>query len=109
MGEAFHDFLGLDGMASEPVPAVASEIERSAVLTLALEDMIPDARGEIVIRNEASSRIALVSDQAVVGNGIESSHVTGAGIDVGGFAYCSFVGGVTVYYPADHHFMVIPP
>ncbi len=92
---------GLDapsGVAETSAPA--------ATLSLSLADLIPDAHNEIVILDGSGNNLAVVTDSAVASHGISGDHVTAAGLDVSGFAYCTFVGGVTVFYPATHQLTV---
>jgi len=86
---------------AEPANPVPSE-----TLTLALGDLIPDARNEVVILDGSSHEIALVTQDAVSAQGFAEAHVTVTGLDVSGFAYCIFEGGVTVFYPATHRLIV---
>ena len=78
----------------------------AATLTLSLGDLIPDARNEIVILDGSGHDIAVVTGDAVSTHGIADAHVTAAGLDVSGFAFCTFEGGVTVFYPATHRLVV---
>jgi len=89
--------------APAPPPADAAG---DATLTLALEDLIPDARGEIVILDHSGQDITMVTHEGVAAQGVEDAHVTAAGLDVSGFSYCTFEGGITVFYPATHHLLV---
>src|SRR5437879_11588068 len=76
-------------------------------LTLLLEDLVPDARGEIVILSAGDHDITVVTDQPVANQGLQSAHVTYAGLDVSGFSYCTFASGVTVFCPSTHHLVVL--
>lgn len=76
------------------------------LLTLSLEDLIPDARGEVVILSDAGHDIAVVTHEPVASQGIETLHVMDSGLDVSGFGYCTFAGGLTVFYPPTHRLLV---
>src|SRR5882672_7132393 len=76
-------------------------------LTLLLDDLVPDARGEIVILSDGDHDITVVTDQPVADQGLQSAHVTDAGLDVSGFSYCTFASGVTVFCPSTHHLVVL--
>jgi hypothetical protein len=95
-----------------PVPgdqllvAAAPETGRDT-LTLLLEDLVPDARGEIVILSAGDHDITVVTDQPVANQGLQSAHVTDAGLDVSGFSYCTFASGVTVFCPSTHQLVVL--
>lgn len=78
----------------------------AATLSLSLADLLPDAHNEIVILDGSGSSLAVVTDHAVVSHGISGDHVTASGLDVSGLAYCTFEGGVTVFYPATHRLIV---
>jgi hypothetical protein len=76
------------------------------LLTLSLDDLIPDARGEVVILSDAGPDIAVVTSEPIAGQGVETAHVTASGLDVSGFSYCTFAGGITLFYPASHRLLV---
>ncbi|HKR18766.1 MAG TPA: hypothetical protein VJS41_01350 [Stellaceae bacterium] len=78
----------------------------AGTLSLSLSDLIPDAHNEIVILDGSGGDLAVVTDNAVASHGISGDHVTVSGLDVSGFAYCTFDGGVTVFYPATHRLIV---
>jgi hypothetical protein len=84
-----------------PIAAPAGEL-----LTLTLDDLIPDTHGEVVILSDAGHDIALVTQQPVASQGIEASHVTATGLDVSGYAYCTFADGLTLFYPPSQRFFV---
>ncbi len=88
-----------------PLPEHANPIP-SETLTLALGDLIPDARNEVVILDGSSHDIAVLTQDTILAQGIAETHVTVIGLDVSGFAYCTFEGGVTVFYPATHRLIV---
>lgn len=79
--------------------AAASEDDDSVVL--ALEDLMPDQSGEIVLLSEDDLAISLISGQTVTGQGIAESHVTAGGVDVTGHHVYHFEGGITLYSPHD--------
>ena len=68
-------------------------------LTLSLRELLPDAGGEVVIHNQAGTDVTVLTDDPVTEHGLKANHVTRAGHDVSGFAYCRFAGGITVFYP----------
>lgn len=103
-------------MEEQPAPSVAPRASASApdpaeagrdMLTLLLEDLVPDARGEIVILSDGNHDITVITDQPVADQGRQSAHVTDAGLDVSGFSYCTFASGVTVFCPSTHHLVVL--
>ncbi len=79
---------------------------RGETLTLTMEDLIPDARGEIVILNETGQDIAVVTADSIAAHGVESSHTTALGMDVSGFSYCTFASGLTIFYPSSQRLLI---
>ncbi len=90
------------------IGAGASQALLEDYIALSLEDLIPDAQGEVVIRNETGQGIAIVTNHPVVEQGVSGEHLTTAGIDVTGHAYCKFEGGPTLFYPGDQTLLVTP-
>jgi hypothetical protein len=84
-------------------PASDREDEK---LTLSLKELLPDEGGEVVIHNQAGADVTVLTDDPVTARGIEPDHITRAGHDVSGFAYCRFAGGITVFYPRSHSFCI---
>lgn len=79
---------------------------KDEMLTLSLKELLPDEGGEVVIHNQAGTDTTVLTDDPVTARGIEQDHVTCAGHDVSGFAYCRFAGGITVFYPRSHSLCV---
>ena len=75
-------------------------------LTFSLRELLPDEGGEVVIDNETGTDVTVMTDDPVTDRGIERDHITCAGHDVSGFAYCRFAGGITVFYPRSHSLSV---
>ena len=71
-------------------------------LPFALEELLADEGGDVVIHDDAGAAVTVLTDAPVIARGIEKEHITGAGHDVSGFAYCRFAGGITVFYPRSH-------
>jgi hypothetical protein len=76
------------------------------LLTLTFEDLIPDSQGEVVILSDAGHDIAVVTHQPVASQGVEASHIMASGLDVSGFAFCTFADGVTLFYPTTQRLFV---
>ena len=71
-------------------------------ISLPLGDLLPDANGEVVIVSVgAEAGLSIVTDERICGAGMADSHVTADGFDVGGFAFCAFESGTTLYYSPD--------
>ena len=68
-------------------------------LTFALTELLPDDAGEVVVDDQSGADVTVLTDDPVAERGIAQDHITWAGDDVAGFAYCRFTGGVTVFYP----------
>lgn len=75
-------------------------------LTFSLKELLPDDGGEVVIDNQTGDDVTVLTDDPVTDRGVEEDHVTCAGHDVSGFAYCRFAGGITVFYPRSHKLCV---
>jgi hypothetical protein len=89
------DRNGPDGTGRE-LGAPATEVE------LAMDDLLADANGEIVLFNDSAlRRLAITTDAAVVGDGRVGAHRTATGQDVSGFRFLTFDDGVRLYYEAD--------
>jgi hypothetical protein len=85
----------------------ARALERAdEMLTLSLKELLPDDGGAVVIDNQTGNETTVLTDDPVTERGIERAHVTRAGYDVSGFAYCRFAGGITVFYPRSHSLCV---
>ena len=92
-------------LGEEAAPHADSPAQ-APVLTLALEDLIPDARNEVVILDHSGQEISVVTSEPIADQGILNAHVTASGHDVSGFAYCTFESGLTLFYPPTHHLLV---
>lgn len=91
----------------DQIPATGDGfVPAGELLTLSLEDLIPDVRGEVVILSDTGLDIAVVTTEPVASQGVETLHVMDSGLDVSGFGYCTFVGGITVFYPPTHRLLV---
>jgi len=88
-------------LAFDAFPAALSE---DPTIPVAIEDLLPDASGEVVLSAAEGMTIALSARQEMVEAGVADHHVTASGFDVSGFGYYSFAGGLTVYFP--HHSLV---
>ncbi|MGD9512191.1 MAG: hypothetical protein AB7I59_07830 [Geminicoccaceae bacterium] len=80
--------LRLDPMPGEEPP-----------LILALDDLVQDENGEVVLFNDSGLRSLAVSTATdVIEEGEAGRHVTAAGEDVSGFRYIAFGNGLRLYY-----------
>ncbi len=75
-------------------------ISQETVL-LELEDLLPDASGEVVLFADEQLPVNIVTDESVTEAGIAEAHVTATGVDVTGLHFYSFEGGITLYSPTD--------
>ena len=89
--------------STQSFPLAFAMSEEPAV-PVAIEDLLPDALGEVVLSAGEGMTIALSARQEMVETGVADHHVTASGCDVSGFGYYSFSGGLTVYFP--HHSLV---
>ena len=70
-------------------------------LVLHLEDLLPDADGEIVLFTAETANVSVIVAAETTDSGVADGHVTVGGIDVTGLPYCAFDNGITLYYPDD--------
>ncbi len=68
---------------------------------LELEDLLPDASGEVVLFAGEELPVNIVTDEPLTDAGIAEAHVTAAGVDVTGLHFYSFESGITLYSPTD--------
>jgi hypothetical protein len=77
-------------------------------LALSLDDLLPDANGNVVLFNDAGvTEMSIVSERPVVDTGIAGEEVAADIGDVTGMAYYSFDSGPTLYCPMDVHVSII--
>lgn len=101
--------------SAEPRPEHASDAGLGPgmgdlAVTLSLDDLLPDANGEVVIIGAAGdSHLSIVTEQQVSESGIIDHHVTADGYDVGGLAYHAFESGTTLFYPPDLALTIAAP
>jgi hypothetical protein len=78
-------------------------------ITLAFEDLLPDANGEIVVMGDGfGTQLSILTDQRICAEGVADSHVTADGLDVAGLAYFAFEGGTTLYYSPEIEVTIAP-
>lgn len=71
-------------------------------IVLSLEDMLPDANGEIVVLSQQGQlHLNLMTDLKVCDSGVAASHVMADGLDVHGLSFYAFEGGTKIYYSSD--------
>lgn len=89
--------------------AMAPQIADMAI-TLAFDDLLPDANGEIVVMGDGfGTQLSILTDQRICAEGVADSHVTADGLDVAGLAYFAFEGGTKLYYSAEIEVTIAPP
>lgn len=93
------DFEVADVKAPEAGTPGAEAAEQP--VSLALEDLLPDAAGEVVVLAGGDLPVNLLVAEAVIEAGIAPAHITAGGMEVTGLHYYSFESGVTVYSPGD--------
>ena len=78
-------------------------------IALSLDDLLPDANGNVVLFNDAGvTEMSIVAERPVIDSGIagEDAGMSGS-TDVVGMAYYSFDSGPTLYCPLDLHVSII--
>jgi hypothetical protein len=87
-----------DGLDENVVP---SDAEADHIV-LSLNDLLPDANGEIVVMSQQGQlHLNLMTDLRVCESGVAASHLTADGLDVHGLSFYAFEGGTRVYYSSD--------
>jgi len=105
------------GTASIPPgsPAVVGETAMASdngdlPITLSFDDLLPDPNGEIVVMGMGGgAQLSILTDQKICAEGIAESHVTAAGVDVGGLSFFAFEGGTKLYYSPEIEIIITPP
>lgn len=88
--------------------AMASQTADTPI-TLAFEDLLPDANGEIVVLGDGfGTQLSILTDQRICAEGVADSHVTADGLDVAGLAYFAFEGGTKLYYSPEIEVTIAP-
>jgi len=82
-------------------PAGSGNRANGETVLIELEDLLPDASGEVVLFADDDLPVNIVTDLPVTDAGISETHVTAAGVDVSGLHFYSFESGLTVYSPTD--------
>ena len=71
-------------------------------IVLSLNDLLPDANGEIVVMSQQGQlHLNLMTDLRVCESGVAVSHVMADGLDVQGLSFYAFEGGTRIYYSSD--------
>ncbi len=90
---------GADILILDPETTLDQATEETVLLEL--EDLLPDASGEVVLFAGEELPVNIVTDEPLTGAGIAEAHVTAAGVDVTGLHFYSFESGITLYSPTD--------
>ncbi len=98
------DGLAVTGARSEPPVAEGTE----NFLVLRMDELLPDAGGEVVLLDDAGEGFAIVTHNQISGQGVAEPHVTASGLDVNGFSFTAFDSGITVFYPSESKLLVLP-
>jgi hypothetical protein len=97
-----------DETNSSAAVAEVSHEDSADFLALSIDDLLPDAHGNVVICDEAGIKeMTIFSGDAMIKSGIAESHLTDGGLDVSGMAFYSFDTGVTLYLPSDVHISIL--
>lgn len=75
--------------------------QQEDALVILLEDLLPDAKGEIVLVAEANVALNIITDEIVSESGVAEEHVTATGVEVNGLYFYSFDNGITLYSDQD--------
>lgn len=78
-------------------------------LALSIDDLLPDANGNVVLFNDAGvTEMSILSGRPVIDSGVVGDGASPEGGDMAGMAYYSFDSGPTLYLPIDIHVSIIP-
>ncbi len=77
------------------------QVDQADEIVLRLEDLLPDAAGEIVLFAEDAAHVSVIVAAALTDTGVANDHVTAGGVDVTGLPYYAFDYGITIYLPDD--------
>jgi len=95
--EALADVVA-QGVGGEPLTFDSADVNDQMVLSLST--LLPDARGDVVLFNEAGPlSVSIMTDSPVTDAGTTDHYVTSAGVDVSGYHFYTFEAGLTIYYP----------
>ncbi len=95
------DPASLEHLASDASLAQSAASAADEALILALEDLLPDVDGAVVMLADDNLPVNLVTDQPLAGSGVVDGHVSAGGLDVEGLFYYSFAHGLTLYSDTD--------
>ncbi len=90
---------GADILILDPGKTLNQATEETVLLEL--EDLLPDASGEVVLFAGEELPVNIGTDEPLTEAGIAEAHVTAAGVDVTGLYFYSFESGITLYSPTD--------
>ncbi len=93
------DTVVLSDLSEAFPPALADSDADTMVLEL--EDLLPDASGEVVLFASQDIPVNISTREMLTEIGIADHHVTAGGVDVTGLHYYVFESGITVYSPTD--------
>ena len=79
----------------------ADSLAAEPLVSLTLDDLLPDDAGEVVLLAGDDLPINLLTDVTLAETGIAPEHVTAGGVEVTGLHYYSFESGLTIYSPVD--------
>jgi len=89
---------GDDGSAEVDM-GVEEAVSLDPTVSLSLAELLPDAKGEIVIVTDGEdTRLQIVTDLRLLESGVSDHHLTAGGLQVDGFNYWVFEDGTKLYY-----------
>ena len=92
----------LDEPDQSEAPWLASERQRDDRPVLAVQDMLGDEGGEVVLWAGHGIRAILIeTHSSVVARGVAGRHVTAVGEDVAGLCFLTFADGPKLYFPGS--------
>ena len=90
---------GDDGAGATADMGIEEVATLDPMVTLSLSELLPDARGEIVIVTDGEdTRLQIVTELRLLDVGVSEHHLTAGGLQVDGFNYWVFEDGTKLYY-----------
>ena len=103
----------LDGTRHAAPPAMGDAAMTPAAgdppITLAFDDLLPDANGEIVVMGaDLGTHLSIVTDQRICAVGVAESHLTADGLEVAGLSFYAFESGTRLYFSPEIAVTIAP-
>jgi hypothetical protein len=103
----------LEGTRDSAPPAMGAVTMTPPVgdlpITLAFDDLLPDANGEIVVMGaDLGTHLSIITDQRICAAGVAESHLTADGLEVAGLSFYAFESGTRLYFSPEIEVTIAP-